>query len=70
MTGEGRVIEIALRVEGRRQQLRDSGFDEPVEYARFAADGREPARRLKREVAPGTRVLSESSVGSGELIEL
>ncbi|WP_040922015.1 hypothetical protein [Saccharomonospora xinjiangensis] len=47
-----------------------SGFHDPAEYARVAADGHEPARRPKREAAPGIRVLSEPGVGSDELIEL
>ncbi|CAM2814740.1 hypothetical protein SAXI111661_02840 [Saccharomonospora xinjiangensis] len=52
-------------------QPQDSGFHDPrrVREGR-PADGCEPTRHLKREAAPGVRVLSEPGVGSGELIEL
>ncbi|WP_019808663.1 hypothetical protein [Saccharomonospora halophila] len=52
------------------EQPQDSGFGDPAEYERFVADGRELARRVKRELGPDITVLYESGVSSDELVEL
>lgn len=52
------------------EQPQDSGFNDPEEYRKFNADGRELALRLKREVDPGITVVYDPGGDADEVIEV
>ncbi len=70
------LVSAVAQWDGRLQstyvpeQPQDSGFGDPTEYETFVAEGRELARRVKREVGTAVTVLFESGVSSDELVEL